>query len=341
VGAELGTAYVLDAQLRFLGERFRLNVRLLATETRRQVWAERYDCDRAETFDVQDELVRRIVGTLVGRIEDDRLECGRRKPPDQWEAYDLWLRGWSILRRSDIAAIGEARRLFRQALAKESRYASPYMGLALAHLNEWACFSWNHWVFPRQEVLDLAQKAVELDERDHRAHIVLGMTQIYGGDYDAARSQVTTALELNPNDADVLAHGSWALAILGRHDEAVEWGRRALRLAPHRPEWYSTFVGVALFAARRHEEAIETMATAPEALCNTPAFLAASYAHLERPDLGERYRETVYRHYRRHEARGEFPRGMSCVEWLVAMDPFCEPSDAEHYRSGLQSAGFE
>jgi len=340
VGAELGTAYVLYGRLRRVGQGFRITVRLVETETARQLWAERYDGSRAEVFDVQDDVVRRIVATLVSQIEDARLEAARRKRPEDLEAYDLWLRGWSALRRPDLTALGQARQLFQRAVARDPHFARAYVGLAMASLNEWACFSWNHWFFLQQQALDLARRAVELDDRDHRAHCILGVAQLYGGDYEVARRQLLRALDLNPNDADVLAHAAVAMALIGDHDLAVEAGRSALRLAPHHPEWYAAFVGIALFVARLHEEAIATMAPAPEALCNTPAFIAASCAHLGRIEECAAHRETVYRHHRRQLARGMFPGDMSCIDWLLAMDPFRLPSDVEHYASGLRKAGF-
>jgi DNA-binding SARP family transcriptional activator len=156
VGAELGTAYVLDGTLRRSSRGIRITVRLVDTDTARQLWAERYDCPMSELFNVQDEVARRIVAMLVGRIEDARLETARRARPNDLVAYDLWLRGWSALKRADLAAIGEARRCFQQAVAKDPHFARAYVGLAMANLNEWACFSWNHWFFLRQEALDLA-----------------------------------------------------------------------------------------------------------------------------------------------------------------------------------------
>jgi DNA-binding SARP family transcriptional activator len=341
VGAELGTAYVLDGSLRPTGEGLRITVRLVASDTARQLWAERYDCPVAEVFDIQDDVVRRIVTTLVGQIEDARLEVARRRRPDDLEAYDLWLRGWSALKRPNLAAIGQARRFFQQAVARDPHFARAYVGLAMANLNEWACFSWNHWFFLRKEALDLARKAVDLDDRDHRAHCILGVAQLYGGDYEAARGQLLQALELNPSDTDVLAHTAVAMALIGDHELAVEAGRSALRLAPHHPEWYAAFAGIALFVARLHEEAIATMAPAPEALCNTPAFIAAAYAHLGHTEECASHRETVYRHHRRQLARGMFPGDMSCIDWLLAMDPFQLPADVEHYADGLRKAGFE
>ena len=340
IGAELGAAYALEGGLRRLDQGLRITVRLVEADTARQMWAERYDCAPAEIFDFQDEVVRRIVATLVGRIEDARLEAARRRRPEDLAVHDLCLRGWSALRRPDLTALDQARRCFRQAVARDPHFARAYVGLALASLNEWACFSWNHWFFLQREALDLARRAVELDDRDHRAHCILGVAQLYGGDDDTARCHLLRALDLNPNDADVLAHAAVAMALFGDHDLAVEAGRAALRLAPHHPEWYAAFAGIALFVARLHEEAIATMAPAPEALCNTPAFIAASWAHLGRTEECAAHRETVYRHHRRQLARGMFPGDKSCIDWLLVMDPFRLPADVEHYASGLRKAGF-
>jgi TolB-like protein/Tfp pilus assembly protein PilF len=340
-GKELGATCVLESRIRPFGERMRITVRLVDTAGARQHWAESYDCARAAIFEVQDDIVRRIVSTVIGRIEETRLEAAKRQRPEDLEAYDLWLRGWSALRQPDLTAIGQARELFQQALARDPHFARAYVGLAMACLNEWACFSWNHWFFLRQEALDFARRAVELDDRDHRAHCILGLAQLYGRDYDGARRQLQRALELNPNDADVLAHAAVAMALIGDHDVAVAAGRNALRLAPHHPEWYAAFAGIAMFAARLHEEAIATMAPAPEALCNTPAFIAAAYAHLGQTGACAAYRDTVDRHHRRQLARGMFPQGMSCIDWLLAMDPFQRGSDLEHYAEGLRKAGFE
>ena len=118
-------------------------------------------------------------------------------------------------------------------------------------------------------------------------------------------------------------------------------GRTALRLQPRHPDWYAGLVGIALFGARRHQEAIETMVPGVEAFCSTPAFIAASYGHLEQVAEAAHYRETVCRHYGNWLARGAIPPETTCIEWLVSIDPFQRPEDAEHYVVGLRKAGFE
>ncbi|MGC3875300.1 BTAD domain-containing putative transcriptional regulator [Halomonas sp. GXIMD04776] len=341
IGAELGVDYLLEGHFRRRGEGLRLTARLLETASARQLWAERYDCRDDEIFAVQDDMVCHIVGNLIGWIEDDRLAATRRKPPQDWQAYDLWLRGWSALRRPDLAAIHEARRYFQQALTKDPQFARAYVGLAFAHLNEWACFSWNHWAFLRREALDLARQAVALDEHDHRAHCMLGLAELYSRRYDAANRELSLALALNPNDANVLAHASFALALIGEPARGMEAARKALRLAPYRPEWHAGMTGIAFFSARRYQEAIDILATAPQAFCNTPAVIAAAHAHLGQPERATGHRDTVYRHYRYQLARGSFPAHLSCLDWLLALDPYRQEVDRAHYLDGLRRAGFD
>ena len=341
VGVELGTRYVLEGSLRSQGTKLRITARLIESASARQLWAERYDCAHGEVFDFQDDVVRRIVGTLAGQIEHARLEEIKRRRPEDWQAYDYWLRGRSAVRRADLGAIHEAREFFRKAIEQDPTFARAYVGLAAAHLNEWACFSWNHWTFLQEEALELAHKAVVLDDRDHQAHCMLAMAQLYGGNYDAANRQITKALELNPNDTDVLAHAACAYPLIGDLERGVEAGRNALRLSPHHPEWYVSFVGLALLAARHYEEAIETMAAAPEAVCDTPAYIAAAHAQLGRTEEVLEHRKTVYRHYHGQIARGAFPGSKSCIEWLLQMCPFRRAADSNHYEEGLRKAGFE
>jgi DNA-binding SARP family transcriptional activator/cytochrome c-type biogenesis protein CcmH/NrfG len=341
VGDELGSTYVLEGRLRRDGEQLRITARLVETATGRQLWAERYDGALTQLFDVQDEVVQRIVGTLAGRLESARLERARRSRPEDWEAYDLWLQGWSALKGADLSAIRQARDFFERAARRDPTFGRAYSGLALTLWTEWACFSWNPWVFMQPEAVDLARKAVRLEDHDHRAHCILGVAELYARNYESARRHLLTALRLNPNDADVLAHASFGMALIGEHDLAVDAGRRALRLQPHHPDWYAGMIGIALFSARRHEEAIAAMAPAPEPFCSAPAFVAAAYAHLGQTREGVPYRQTVYRHYRTRLARREFSEETSCIDWLLGIDPFRLSADVDHYADGLRKAGFE
>lgn len=339
-GAELGATYVLCGSIRTVQKDVRLAVRLIDAASHRQIWAENYACGPDDLFAVQDNILHRLVAELANSVSQAELTALRRKRTKDWSAYEYWLRGWDRLKSPDISSIGEARTLFDKAIAADPSFARPYVGKALAHLNEWACYSWNHWFFLQGRALEFARTAVQLDEFDNRAQCMLGLTEIYTGDYQTAERCLVRALELNHNDTDVLAHAAGGMALIGDHRRAVEAGERALRLAPFHPDWYVVMIGLAFLSSRRYAEAIEVVGTAPEASCTAPALLAAAHALNGSPERGAAYRDTVHRHFRRMVERGAIPASNSIVEWLLGLDPFQDPDDAEHYASGLRRAGF-
>ena len=150
---------------------------------------------------------------------------------------------------------------------------------------------------------------------------------------------VPNPLALDPNDTDVLAQAAAVLAIMGESGTAVDAARKALRLAPHHPEWYAACAGTAFFTARQYREAIEIAETAPEANCDTPACLAASHAYLGRTRKASLYRDTLYRHYDNQLKRGWYDSNLSCIDWLLCMSPYRKPEDEAHYLEGLGTAG--
>lgn len=341
IGEELRVNYLCGGRILTVGGQLTLTARLLDARDGRQLWAERFETDRDNLFGLHDDVVARVATTLIGKIEVDRLKSANAMRPRDIKAYELWLRGRNALRQPGRSSLEEASRYFRQALERDPAYSRAHVGLAMTMLGEGACYRWNHWVFLKEEALALARKALTTDPDDAHAHCILGMTEFYRGRYDSALGRLRHAVGVNPNDPDVLAHAAVGLALLGEHATAVDAGRRALRITPHYPEWYAAFAGIALFAAREYREAIETMSTAPEALCNTAAFIAASYAYLGEEGRCDNYRATVWRHHKRQTERGDFPADTSCMDWLLALDPFRIESDLDHYATGLKRSGFD
>ena len=340
IAAELGVAYVCEGRVNSTPNRTSVSARLIDARTGRQLWAERYDQKTGQLLEIQDDMVVHIATALIGKIQADRLKTSQAKRPNDIRAYEFWLRGRMALRRPNKASLDEARQCFEEALQRDPNYARAYVGLAMLILGEGTCYRWKHWVFAQSEALEHARKALAADPDDTHAHCILGMTEFYCGEHESAQERLRRAVKINPNDTDVLAHAAAGFALLGKHSEAVDAGRRAIRLAPHHPEWYAAFAGIALFAAREYKEGITTMAVAPEAMCNTPAFIAASYAYMGQEERGKDYTDTVQRHHKIRTDRGDFPAEVTCMDWLLAMDPFRDPDDLEHYADGLRRSGF-
>src|SRR5215510_11300473 len=133
----------------------------------------------------------------------------------------------------------DARWHFERAATLDPSFSAAYSGLALTYQME--CLE-----FPLPEVariaweksLQYAQRAVDLDETNHQAHLALAYAQLYHRAYDQVRKHIERALKLHPSDADTLAHAAYLFSILGDLDRGIKYGRDALRLNPLHPDWY-------------------------------------------------------------------------------------------------------
>src|SRR5262249_27251514 len=96
VGGELGVQYLVEGSVRRLGEHIRITAQLIDAASGHHVWAERFDCNQDNVFAVQDQVVRKIVGTLVGRLEAAGVERAKRKLPANLAAYECVLRGAAL-----------------------------------------------------------------------------------------------------------------------------------------------------------------------------------------------------------------------------------------------------
>src|SRR5262245_52377404 len=129
IAQELGVRYILEGSARRAAARIRINAQLIdAREGGGHLWAERFDRDLADVFAVQDEVVARIVGALVGKLAVSKLP--ERKPPKSVEAYDLCVRGRFLYQRSMAEEGKKARQLFQRAIAFDPDYAEAHAGLA-------------------------------------------------------------------------------------------------------------------------------------------------------------------------------------------------------------------
>ena len=182
VGRELGVKHVLLGQVRRMGGKVRISVRLIDAESGENLWAERYARPWAELFDLLDELATRIAATVVGRVEAAGIAEARRKRPDDMDAYDCLLKGLEHHRLGGITAghTREAVKWFERAID-----ADPNYGLAYA----WHVCSAS-WLpdFDADKGFRYVQKAIELDENDAEAHRIMGSYRMLHGQLRAVRA---------------------------------------------------------------------------------------------------------------------------------------------------------
>jgi TolB-like protein len=86
IGRELNVRYVLEGSVQRSGKRLRVNVQLIDAESRKHLWAERFDKPVADLFDMQDEIVSRLVQPLY--LQLNAAEARRAKRSLHPDAMD-------------------------------------------------------------------------------------------------------------------------------------------------------------------------------------------------------------------------------------------------------------
>jgi adenylate cyclase len=268
VARQLGVRYVVEGSVRRVGERILINVWLMATDTERNLWAERYDFAMVELFAVQDEIVRAIASRLSTRLELSERRRAFRKEPRSVDAYDCYLRGreyWFAWSPDDNL---QSQRDFEKAIRLDPTFARAYGMLSYSLVQAYFC----GWSQEPQATLDraheLAQKAVALGGDDYDNYWSLAVVLLYRHEYERAFAFYARALAANPNYPNLLVDFAEALVYVGRAEEAIGRIREAMRFNPIHPDWYDWVLALASFHSGRYAEANEAL----QAMVDPPPF---------------------------------------------------------------------
>ena len=209
-------------------------------------------------------------------MEAASRERALRLSPEALTAHDLVLRADAHHLRSTKEDNVESRRLAERAVALD-----PSSAVALIQLGWTYCLdNIFGWTTDRRQALDqaaaLARRAVAANERDSRTRTLLGFAQLFRGEFEEARAQLRAAIALNQNDEEAHAIYGIVLTAVGEHDAALEQFEIAKRHNPFEFNWVTICRGIALFSARRYEEAIETLLQLPDPNNEVRCWLAAS-----------------------------------------------------------------
>jgi TolB-like protein/class 3 adenylate cyclase len=335
VSRELGVRYVLEGSVRKSGGRVRITGQLVEAETGAHIWAERYDGEVIDIFDLQDKVTADVVGAIGPKLEQAEIERVKRKPTDSPGAYDCYLRGMACYYRSYTDNDGEARRQWKQAIDLDPAFAIPYAMVAVTS----AFRKGNGLILDSNEVAEtaaLACRAVALARDDAVVLSVAGWPlALVSHDLDTAIGIAARALQLNPNLAQAWLTSGWVHLWSGKPDVAIEHFARARRLSPFDPNLRSVANGTAhaYFMTGRYDEALEgvTAEIRESGGGVVPQFriAAASAAALGRLDEA---RVFLGRYY-------AFDPNRRIGNLGDVLGPYRRPEDIERYKSALRLAG--
>ena len=334
VARELGVRYVLEGSVRKSGNRVRISAQLIDAATGNHIWAERYDGELTDIFELQDQVTTRVVGAIAPKLEQVEIERAKHKPTESLDAYDHYLRGMASLHQWTKDSSDEALRLFNQAIELDPSFAAAYGMAAWSFVLR----KGNGWMANRPyeiaEAARLARRAVDLGPDDATALAGAGYALVFVvHDLDKGAAILDRALQLNPNLAGTLVSCGWTYAFLGEPDQAIKYIDDARRLSPLDPMSFRT-LGAAAFAhfvAGRYDDA---SLWAEKALQERENYLPAIRDLAAANALAGRDAEAQAAVAQLRKVNPAM-RVSSVKEWL----PFRRPDDLRRLEDGLRKAG--
>src|SRR6059058_5504559 len=256
IARQLGVANILEGSVQKASDQVRVNVQLINALNDAHLWSDIYDRKLTDIFAVESDISKTIADTLQAKLTGAEKQMITAQPTSDMTAYELYLKGRLLWGKRGGENIRQAIAFYEQAIARDPNYALAYAGLAEAYvLLPGYTATAPRDAYPAAKAAAL--KALQLDEKLAEAHTALGLL-LCDGDLDIAGSisEFQRAIALNPNYAT--AHhwyGNGPLLALGRFEEAIAEGKRAIELDPLSPI-INADLGKNLYNARRYDEAI-------------------------------------------------------------------------------------
>jgi Flp pilus assembly protein TadD, contains TPR repeats len=284
---------------------------------------------------LQDQVAASVVGAITPRLEEAEIERAKRKPTEDLDAYDHYLRGLAMIDRVTNEGISKALQLFSKAIEQDPDFALAYARAAF-------CYAYrrvNGWMLDRAretaEAARLARRAVYLGRDDAVALCYGGLVLGYvAGELDDGAAFVDRALALNANLAAAWGFSGWMKICLGDFETGLKHVAMAMRLSPldSRIFAWQYYTGLAHFCAGSYDDATlwseEALRSQPNN-ANAMRTLAASHALAGRIAEAEKAMARLR----------QFDPELRVSKLEEVMPPFRRPEDRSRYLEGLRKAG--
>ena len=267
--------YVLEGSVRKVGNRVRVTAQLIDAATNDHLWAERYDREQADVFELQEEITHTVVASIAPQIDRAEIARSRRDTTSlharqlAWRAAGLFL---DAMKGGNAVLMQQAITACEEAIAADAASLRAHFALFGAH---WACHLYRWGDRPDAE-LDRAWAVVErmtaINSQDERTLTARGWTRVTRGEYSGGLADLRRATEVNPNYANALVALAFAEASTGLAQEAEAHAKLALRLSPL-DYWIGNAhlaLAMAHFTQRNYDEAVRWCKSAIQAQHRAP-----------------------------------------------------------------------
>ena len=275
VARDLGARYLLEGSVRKGGARVRITAQLIDGTSGHHLWAEKYDRELDDIFEVQDDIVQHIAALVAPELARAELKRSINKQAQDLDAWDLCLRGMAPIRERTREGNAKARELFLRAIAIRPDYADAHAGLAMSYNQDVLIEVAEDRTATATQAMEAARRAIECDESSSWAHHELSTAYQWVNRLDDALAEARIAVDLNPNDAYGL-HALGNKSDLAGDPDGIAFMEKAQKLNPEdaRLHTHLTFLARAYVNIGNHGAAVQRTR---QAIRRRPDYVPAYY----------------------------------------------------------------
>ena len=285
IAKALGARYILGGSVRAAGNRVRITATLVDAELDHELWAERFDRELTDIFDVQDEITRRVAAVVGHEVEQAELARISKARTSDFTAWDLVVQGIPHFLEHNCAANRKAQDLFKQATERATGYCDAWAYLAWTYAHDLMLECAVDAESTARLGLEAGKRAIALNDDSALAHLALSSVLVWTGEAENGLAEAQRAHELNPNDVRAAFAVGNRLTLTGELSKGVETIEDALKLNPRDPyRWhYYGYLARAYLSLGEAEKAIDWAQKAVRLRSDQPEphfRLALCHAHL-------------------------------------------------------------
>jgi len=336
VSEELGVRYVLEGSVQRSADRIRINAQLIDALTGHHLWAERYERDLKDLFVLQDEITMKILAATRVKLTEGELSSSISKHFKGKQGLDCFLKLMEALKYSGLQNIEDnnvARRLTEEAISICPENPVGYSQLAFVYNVDYVLGNTKSPRETREKAIELAQKALAMDDSLPLPHIFLSTSYCFRREYEKAIAEGERAVALYPSGSPAYAAYAAALLFACRPEEAIPLLQKAIRLNPNADPITFLNFGHALRMTGRFEEAVSAF---KKALQRAPDNIIAHIG------LGATYSLMG----REKEARAEAEEILRInpkfsLDYFKIVSPYKDQSEIDKIADALRKAGLK
>ena len=288
IAQQLDVLYIVKGSIRKSGNHIRINVQLTNSKKGESIWAERFDIDSGEIFKVQDAISKNVIQAMTVNLPERKTTELQARGTINFEAYDTFLVGQQHMETRSREGYELTINAYREAIRIDPSYARAYGALAVT-LTRGYRYQWTDLslVEARERALELAKRAVALDQTTPQIYWSLGYVHLHRREFDQAEAAVKKAIALSPNYADGYALLANLANWRGKAIDAINYINKAAEINPYYTFQYPSTLGIAYYNLSRYNEAVIALRDAldrNENALNPRLYLAATYVKLHHMD---------------------------------------------------------